>query len=193
MYYDFFVSKKQSKQVIDIPEPQISKFLFADTRMGWFWFIIRVWIGLQWVEAGWGKVTSPLWVGPHAGGAIKGFLLGALVKSTGQHPDVQGFYVWWIKSVVMPNMQIFSHVVAFGELLVGIGLILGIFTGIAAFFGSFMNMNYLLAGTVSVNPVLLFFQLLLILAWRTAGWIGIDRWLLPFLGTPWKPGKLFKK
>jgi thiosulfate dehydrogenase [quinone] large subunit len=82
-------------------------------------------------------------------------------------------------------------VVTFGELLVGLALILGVFTGIAAFFGSFMNMNYLLAGSVSVNPVLLIFATLLVLAWKTAGWWGLDRWLLPALGTPWRPGYIF--
>jgi aldehyde dehydrogenase (NAD+) len=28
---------------------------------------------------------------------------------------------------------------------------------------------------------------LLMLAWKTAGWLGLDRWLLPALGTPWDP------
>lgn len=179
--------------IIQIPEPSLSRFLFSDTRTSWFWLVIRVWAGLQWIEAGYAKVISPMWVGPHAGSAIKGFLMGALGKSTGLHPDVQGFYVWWIKTVVMPNIQVFSHMVAFGELFVGIGLIFGIFTGIAAFFGSFMNMNYLLAGTISINPVLFLAQLFLILAWRVGGWIGVDRFLLPLLGTPWNPGKLFKR
>ena len=31
----------------------------------------------------------------------------------------------------------------------------------------------------------------LVLAWKTAGWIGVDRWLLPAVGTPWRPGRLF--
>ncbi|MFA9404074.1 MAG: hypothetical protein ACERKY_13540, partial [Anaerolineales bacterium] len=63
--------------------------------------------------------------------------------------------------------------------------------GMAAFFGGFMNMNYLLAGTVSTNPLLLAIAIFLILAWKTAGWWGIDRWLLPMLGTPWRPGFIF--
>jgi thiosulfate dehydrogenase (quinone) large subunit len=33
----------------------------------------------------------------------------------------------------------------------------------------------------------------LVLAWRNAGWIGLDRWLLPAVGTPWKGGHLFAK
>jgi thiosulfate dehydrogenase [quinone] large subunit len=81
--------------------------------------------------------------------------------------------------------------VAWGEFLVGVALILGIFTGIAAFFGSFMNMSYLLAGTVSVNPVLLLGATFIVLAWKTAGWWGLDRWVLPLLGTPWRPGLIF--
>jgi thiosulfate dehydrogenase [quinone] large subunit len=82
--------------------------------------------------------------------------------------------------------------VAWGEILVGIALILGIFTGIAAFFGSVMNMNYLLAGTVSTNPILFAIATWLVLAWKTAGWWGLDRWVLPALGTPWSPGLIFQ-
>jgi thiosulfate dehydrogenase (quinone) large subunit len=26
----------------------------------------------------------------------------------------------------------------------------------------------------------------LVLAWRNAGWVGLDRWLLRRLGTPWQ-------
>jgi thiosulfate dehydrogenase [quinone] large subunit len=81
--------------------------------------------------------------------------------------------------------------VSFGELLVGVALILGIFTGLAAFFGSFMNVNYLLAGSISTNPLLFIFATWIVLAWKTAGWIGVDRWILPALGTPWRPGNLF--
>jgi thiosulfate dehydrogenase [quinone] large subunit len=49
-----------------------------------------------------------------------------------------------------------------------------------------MNMSFLLAGTVSTNPVLFFVGILLILAWKNAGYLGLDRFLLPMLGTPWK-------
>ena len=87
----------------------------------------------------------------------------------------------------------FSKLVVAGEILIGIGLVLGIFTGIAAFMGGFMNWNFMMAGSASVNPMLFALSVLLILAWKTAGWWGLDRWLLPLLGTPWKPGRLFEK
>ncbi len=78
-----------------------------------------------------------------------------------------------------------------GEILIGLALILGMFTGIAATFGGFMNWNIMMAGSASVNPVLFFLAVLLVLAWKTAGWWGLDRWLLTLMGAPWQPGRLF--
>lgn len=176
-----------------IPESPISRFLFADTRLSVVWLVLRVYVGWLWLQAGYEKVINPAWVGPEAGSAVQGFLMGALEKTGGAHPSVSGWYAAFIKTVVLPNVSTFSHLVAFGELLVGVALILGIFTGISAFFGAFMNMNYLFAGTVSTNPFMFLIELFIILAWRVAGWLGVDRYLLPSLGTPWHKGSLFKK
>lgn len=49
-----------------------------------------------------------------------------------------------------------------------------------------MNFNFMLAGTASTNPVMFFLAILLMLAWKTAGYYGLDRWLLTRLGTPWQ-------
>jgi thiosulfate dehydrogenase [quinone] large subunit len=176
-----------------IPEPPLSRFLFADTKMTLVWLVLRIYVGYQWVEAGFGKITNPLWVGDKAGVGLRGFLTNALTKSTGPHADVSSWYASFLHGFVLSHAALFSYIVSFGELLVGIALILGIFTGVAAFFGGFMNMNYLFAGTVSTNPLMFIVELLLILAWRVAGWLGFDRYLLPLLGVPWQPGDLFKK
>ena len=114
-------------------------------------------------------------------------------KTGGQHPDVSAWYGNIIQNVALPHTGFISYLVVYGEIAVGIALILGLFTGIAAFFGTFMNLNYLFAGTVSANPLMLLAQLFLILAWRTAGCIGLDRYALPLLGAPWQPGRLFTK
>lgn len=171
---------------IEIQEPKISRFLFGDTRTALLWLVVRLYVGWAWFEAGWAKLWNPNWTGAQAGTAVKGFVAGALKKTEGAHPDVQGWYAMFLEQVVAPNAPLFSWLITVGELAVGIGLMLGILTGIAAFFGASMNMNFLLAGTVSVNPILFFLQLFLILAWRVAGWYGGDRYLLPILGTPWQ-------
>jgi thiosulfate dehydrogenase (quinone) large subunit len=189
----------EPKEVTQIPEPQIAKFLFADTRMAWLWLIVRLYVGYEWLTAGLDKLTgysftidafgqkvgSPWVFGAHDGAAIKGFVGGALAQTAGAHPAVQGWYGWLLQNFVLPNAALFAYMVTFGEVLIGLGLIFGCLTGIAAFFGVFMNMNFLLSGAVSINPVIGFLALFLILAWRIGGYWGLDRWVLPLLGTPW--------
>lgn len=176
-----------------IPEPKIAEFFFGDSRASWLWLVLRVYIGWDWLMAGWSKATSAAWTGDQAGVALRGFLSGALAKTSGPHPDVSSWYAYFISDFALKNTTFISYIVAYGEVAVGIALILGAFTGIAAFFGAFMNVNFLFAGTVSVNPLMLLIEFFLILAWRNAGFIGLDRFLLPKLGVPWKPGEIFKK
>jgi thiosulfate dehydrogenase [quinone] large subunit len=171
---------------VTIEESPLSKFLFSNTKTAWFWLIVRVYVGWQWFHAGFEKVMNPAWIGPGAGTAMQGFINGALMKTAGAHPDVAGWYAWFLQNMVLPHIGAWSYAITFGELLVGIGLIVGAFTGIAAFFGLFMNLNYLLAGTVSTNPILFTLSVGIMLAWRVAGYIGVDRFLLPRLGVPWR-------
>ncbi len=176
----------------ELREPPFARFLFADTRAAWIWLPIRLYLGWQWLEAGLSKLGAPVWTGDRAGAAVAGFARGALELTGGEHPDVQGWYATFLLQVVIPNAPVFGWLITLGELAVGIGLVLGALTGIAAFFGIVMNANYLLSGTVSSNPVLIILGTLVMLAWRNAGWIGLDRWLLPLLGTPWQPGQAFR-
>jgi thiosulfate dehydrogenase [quinone] large subunit len=187
-------TQAQSKNfVVRLEEPPVSQALFGEIRWAWLWLIVRLYVGWQWLQAGLGKLGNPTWTGDQAGTALTGFVNGALEKASGTHPAVQFWYAWFLENMVLPNARFWAYLVSWGEVLVGAALIVGIFSGIAAFFGLFMNMNYLLAGTVSTNPILLVLALFLILAWRIAGWWGLDRWVLPALGTPWKPGLVFQQ
>ncbi|MDO8493478.1 MAG: DoxX family membrane protein [bacterium] len=149
--------------------------LFTDTRFSPLWLLARIYIGYDWLMAGWGKFTNPAWIGSDAGTAITGFLNGALQKTAGAHPDVSAWYAAFIQNIALPHPVIFSYLVTYGEMAVGLGLIFGLYTGLAAFFGAFMNFNYLFAGTISTNPIMILLQIPLILAWKTAGWLGLDR------------------
>ena len=55
-----------------------------------------------------------------------------------------------------------------------------------------MNFSFQLAGSASSNPVLFGLSVFLILAWKVAGFWGLDRYLLPMLGTPWHHGTIFE-
>ncbi|OUM97239.1 MAG: DoxX family protein [Thermobacillus sp. ZCTH02-B1] len=170
-----------ARTTINVPENPVSHFLFNDTRSAWIWLIIRLYLGWKWLEAGWHKVTSDAWVGANAGAAVEGFVR----KAVEEDRAITGWYASFLENVALPNAKVFGYMVAFGEVLVGLGLILGLLTGIAAFFGSFMNVSFLFAGTLSTNPLLFILATWIVLAWKVAGWYGLDRWALPLLGTPW--------
>jgi thiosulfate dehydrogenase [quinone] large subunit len=175
-----------------IPEPNITRFLFADTRMAPVWLLVRVYLGYLWLSSGVEKLIGGSWIGQGAGGAVQSFAQGALQQVGGEHPQVTQWYARFLEAVVIPNAAVFSYVVVFGELLVGLGLILGLFTGIAAFFGAFMNASFLFAGTAGANPLMFILAILIMLAWRVAGWWGLDRRALPLLGVPGSPGTAFR-
>lgn len=172
---------------IIVEDNPVSRFLFSSTKSAWIWLIIRVYLGYKWLTSGWGKLFGEgrdNWVGENAGAAIKGFVGGALEKAEAGK-DVAGWYATFLENVVLPNAKMFAFMVAVGEVLVGLGLIVGLLTGIAAFFGGLMNAAFLFAGTVSVNPLMFILATWIVLAWKVAGWYGLDRWALPYLGTPW--------
>ncbi len=175
-------------------DPPIAESLFGDVRWSWIWLIVRLYLGYTWLTSGLGKLGNPAWM--QTGAALKAFWEKAIVIP--EPPARPAIAFNWYRAFIQALLEgehfvWFSKVVVFGELLVGLALILGAFVGIAAFFGGFMNWNYMMAGTASINPVLFTFSILLILAWKTAGWWGLDRWLLPLLGTPWRPGRVFNR
>ena len=83
----------------------------------------------------------------------------------------------------------FAKVIAVSELLIGIALIAGIFVGLTALFGGFMNWNFIMAGAASVNGMFFGLSVLLVLAWKIAGYIGLDYYLLPLVEDLWTKNK----
>lgn len=151
--------------------------IFTSPKFSWIWLIVRVYVGWEWLHAGYVKLINPAWVGAKTGTSIINFVNGAMAKTVGEHPDVSGWYAWFLQHAVSPHASAWAHAITYGEILVGLGLIFGALTFLAAFFGAFMNINYLLAGTVSTNPQLLVLAILLMLAHKTAGFIGLDYYL----------------
>ncbi|MDP4163452.1 MAG: DoxX family membrane protein [Bacillota bacterium] len=144
------------------------------------WTVVRIWLGLQWIEAGWGKLTG----GFDAGG----FLKGAITQSTGAHPAVQSWYSAFLEHFALPNVQLFNVLIPYGEFLIGLGLILGLATIPALVAGAFMNLNFMLAGTTSTNPILYTLAIILLFVGTSAYWFGLDRFAVPFLKPYFKKG-----
>lgn len=158
---------------------KIFSLVFENPKMSAIWFLVRLYVGWEWLYAGYEKMVNVggVWVGDKAGVAITGFVNGALAKTVGEHPDVSQCYAWFLSHLVQPYAVFWSYAVTYGEILVGLGLILGVLTSLAAFFGFFMNLNYLMAGTVSTNPQLLIWSLLIMLADKVNSNIGLQRFI----------------
>jgi thiosulfate dehydrogenase [quinone] large subunit len=170
-----------------IQDPPIAQLLFQSTLASWVWLVVRIFAGWEFLDAGWHKLNTPAWVNG-SGQGILGFWKGALgTTPSGQPVITYDWYRSFIRFLVDSNAAgWFSYIIVGGEIAVGLGLILGAFVGLAAAGGLLMNMAFLLAGTTSTNPVMVLLGMLLILAWKNAGYIGLDRYLLPILGTPWQ-------
>ncbi|MES3004771.1 MAG: DoxX family membrane protein [Patescibacteria group bacterium] len=154
---------------------KLKNFVLYNSLVGYLFVVLRVYLGWLWVHAGYEKVTNTAWVGDNAGAAMTGFVKGALAKTGGEHPDVSMWYAWFLENAVVPYIEIWSYLITFGEIFVGLGLIFGLFTYLASFFGAFMNYNFLFAGTVSANPIMLLMAILLMVANTQATTLSLDR------------------
>jgi thiosulfate dehydrogenase [quinone] large subunit len=173
---------------ITIQDPPFAQLLFNTTKFAWLFLIIRVWVGWQWLSSGWGKFNNPKWL--DTGEALQAYWLNAVkIPEQGRPPISFDWYRSFIQMLLdTESYTWFSKLIVFGEIAIGVALVLGAFVGIAAFFGGFMNWNFIMAGSASSNGLLFALSVLLILAWKVAGYYGLDYYLLRYVGVPWERG-----
>lgn len=143
--------------------------------------LLRIYVGYQWITAGWHKLTG--------GFDASGFMKNAIAKPQMDKATNELIYPTFTKFLehfALPNVSLFNILVPLGEFLIGLGLILGCLTTAAAFFGLFMNFMFLYSGTVSTNPWLVMLGGIIFMAGANAGKFGLDYYVLPLLR------KLFK-
>ena len=167
-----------------VQDPPIARLLFSDTRFAWLWLVVRVYLGWLWLDSGRQKLQEAAWM--DGGLAVKGYWDRSAQVPEQSRPLLA--YDWYrdILQFMLDHEWYtwFGPLVAVGETLLGIALILGFTTGGSAFLGSFLHVNFILVGAASTNPFLFVLAISLMLSWKTAGWIGLDRWVLPIVGTP---------
>ena len=186
-------SRSTAENVI-VSDPPFVVDLLSNTRWAWLWLLMRLYIGYTWLTSGLEKLGNPAWM--QTGEALRGFWERAVAVPEAPARPLIAFdwYRAFLQSLLNSGSYTwFAKLIPVAEMLVGIALLLGAFVGIAAFFGAFLNWNFMMAGTASINPLMFVITILLILAWKTAGWWGLDRWLLPAIGTPWQRGPVLKR
>jgi thiosulfate dehydrogenase (quinone) large subunit len=104
-----------------------------------------------------------------------------------------GFYKQFLEGTVLPNSNLFAQLTAWGETVVGLGLTLGLLTGVASLVGLVLVVNYGLAtqwmspGQQGFHLVLFFLMLAFFFARAGRTW-GIDGWIARR-----KPGSLLTR
>jgi len=168
-----------------IKDPPFLQWLFTNPWASLLWLPLRLWIGYEWLSAGWGKLHESAWM--DTGYALRGFWQNAVqVSESGHSPIGFDWYRDFIQYLLDHEAYTwFAKVISISEFTFGLLLMLGAFTGLVALFSSFMTWNFIMAGSASTNGVMFLIAIGLILAWKVAGYIGLDYFLLPALGTPW--------
>jgi len=174
---------------VDLSEWRFIRFLRYGRDAAPFYLGLRLFLAWEWLEAGWHKVTDPAWV--QTGDALRAYWERAVAlpappaRPPITYPAYRAFIQFMLDNGWYPW---FADLVAWGEVLIGLGFLLGGLIGFAAFFALLMNFAFLFAGTTSSNPMLIMLEVVVLVGWRVAGWWGVDRFLLPRLGTPWARG-----
>ncbi len=139
--------------------------------------LLRIYTGIFFAWHGFGKIS-----GGNFADSMNSFLTARLESSF-------SFYRPFIEVIVLPNSGIVATMVAWGELLIGLALVVGLATRYAAVAGAFMVANFwfakgepFLAGS---NHDVIWLVILIVLAAIPAGRVaGLDDGLsdrMPFL------------
>jgi thiosulfate dehydrogenase [quinone] large subunit len=132
------------------------------------WLAVRVWIGIMWIQAGWAKIfgaENSAFL-HNNGKGVAGFAAGGTAA-----------YSWWgsfLHSFVVPNAAWIAVLVAFGELAIGLGLVVGFLTRTAAVASLLLLFTYVMSGTASVCAFYALCAVIVLATWRTSSWIGVD-------------------
>lgn len=172
-------------------DPRFWRLIMGNVYWSILWVPLRFFVGRDWMAAGEHKLRTASWM--DGGSALAGYWKGAVaIPQTGSPRITYGWYREFLQYMLNHEWYTwFAKLIAVGEFLVGVGMVVGALVGIAAFFGTLMNFNFMLAGSASSNPVLFGLAVFMVLGWKVAGYFGIDSILLPALGAPWKAGKMF--
>lgn len=169
-------------------DPSALSRLLSDTDWAVVWIAPRLYVGWVLLNVGWPLTKSAEWMESGfalraglapAGGSEPWSWAGAGVQSGATSLLLQSGAVDWV-----------ARLTAIGITVAGIALILGLMSGLAAFTGIVLSANVLIAGSAEPGPIVLGMAVLLAMGWKTAGWIGLDRWVLPAVGAPWNGGSL---
>jgi len=148
-----------------------ARWLFASRLASPLWLGVRIYLGLVWLQFGLAKVRGG-WL---TGDALHG-LLDAVAR--GQTPAPIPAYRHVARALVDTGAdRILSFAIPLTELLVAAAFFSGLLLVPAAVGAVLLNLNLILSGiaTWQFDGRIILLQLLLLVAWRVAGFLGLGQ------------------
>jgi thiosulfate dehydrogenase [quinone] large subunit len=153
--------------------------------------LLRIVVGVWFLKAAWTKLTLAFLGGliPYPGVSPRflGFHPKRIAEFAAGNPV--GWYKEFLEGTVLPHAKLFATLQAYGEVCVGLGLVLGLFTGVSALVGLFLSLNYGLAtqwmsfGQQGFHALLVT-SMIIFLGCRAGRLWGLDGWILSRIGAP---------
>jgi thiosulfate dehydrogenase [quinone] large subunit len=170
-----------------VKNPSIVRFFFNDPRTAPFWAVLRVLVGLQWLNIALPKLSNPGWM--ETGAIVQGFWQAQLrIPESGPPPIIYGWYRDLLQGLMDNGSYVWmARIIAITEVTLGILLVTGALVGAAGLLAAFLHWNYLMAGSAGNNGLMFPAAVLLIAAWKVAGYYGLDRFIIPRLARLWSP------
>lgn len=148
--------------------PRPLQWLARSKVMAVVWAAVRIWLGVMWIEAGaaklWGAENSVFL--HHDGAGVAGFAAHGVPA-----------YSWWghfLHGFVVPNAGWIGVLIALAEFFIGVALVAGFLTPLAALASLALLFTYVMSGTASVCAWYALFAIVILVTWRTSSWIGAD-------------------
>lgn len=146
--------------------------------------VVRIVIGLYFAKAVMTKMTIVLVGGVLPVPAVQDRWMSVMptivAKQAAGNPVA--FYKHFLEATVLTHGDVFAHLTAWGEVVTGIGLTLGLLTGVASLVGLLLVINYGLAtqwmspGQQGFHLVLVTLMIVFFFARAGRTW-GLDAWL----------------
>ena len=150
---------------------------------GWL-VILRVVVGAWFLKAVWTKLTVAYLWGTIPYLAVSARFVGFQPKRVAEFAagNPVGWYKDFLETTVLPNAKLFATLQAYGEVCVGIGLVLGLLTVLSGLIGLLLSINYGLAtqwmsfGQQGFHTLLITSMVILVGCAAGRRW-GLDAWL----------------
>jgi len=144
--------------------------------MKWVLLPLRLFLGITFIYAGVQKLTDSQFFNPAAPGYIGKQIIGFATGS-----PLHGLLIHFVSHAIL-----FGTLVAYGEIAMGLGALLGLLFRPAAFFGILINLVFFLSATWHVYPYFYGSDIVFIFCWLTlfisgpvnTGMPSIDEWLV---------------